>query len=212
MAVAARGDTAIWCWFPVTLPSTAGLTAFPSSVTFERRRNAKQRRTKAAREPMPRLVLLLLALVAARASALLRLPRIITSGMVMQAERPTIYGWASSTAVAVRTSDGETTEANVHGGRFTVRLAARPATVVEGVNITITSGGESVVLRDVLFGDVWVVPCAAQCPARPPATCRAPILLPARVAGRCAQGKVTWSSPWQRPLTTRSVHTQLACK
>jgi hypothetical protein len=42
-------------------------------------------------------------------------------------------------------------------GAFTIRLKPRQAVVMAtGINITVSSGGHSVTITDVLFGDVWV--------------------------------------------------------
>ena len=96
-----------------------------------------------------------------------RLARVVTSGMVLQAEHPAIFGWATPGAnVVVTTSDGETTaavDANKTSGSWRVVMKPRVAKVASaGISLTVTSSRDSasLTIHDVLYGDVWV--CSGQ--------------------------------------------------
>ena len=71
---------------------------------------------------------------AGTAAAEFRLARVITSSMVLQAERPAVFGWAAKGAtVAVTTSDGETAPpvvANASSGAWRVVMQPRAAKVI----------------------------------------------------------------------------------
>ncbi|MEW5977837.1 MAG: sialate O-acetylesterase [Acidobacteriota bacterium] len=92
-----------------------------------------------------------------------RLPRVLSDHMVVQRDLPIrFWGWADageSVTVALRWSGGQATasaraEAN---GRWKVRLA--PISRTGPIEVTI-SGRNTIVLRDVAVGDVWV--CSGQ--------------------------------------------------
>ncbi|MBS1655902.1 MAG: sialate O-acetylesterase, partial [Bacteroidetes bacterium] len=95
-------------------------------------------------------------------SAQLRLPAIISSGMVLQQnDSATIWGWGnSSEKVKVSGSwDNKTDSTIVNNlGKWTVKLktpsAGGPYTVI------IKQGAEKIVLTDVLIGEVWL--CSGQ--------------------------------------------------
>lgn len=102
----------------------------------------------------------LLALAAIPALAQLRLPRIYGDGMVLQRDAPVqIHGWASPGAgIALSFGDSTYTTHADSGGKWTVTLLPRPAG--DPFAMRIASGRDTLTLRDILFGDVWV--CSGQ--------------------------------------------------
>ncbi|WP_407354677.1 sialate O-acetylesterase [Luteimonas sp. R10] len=101
------------------------------------------------------LVLLLLAF-SLPAHAAVELPLLFSDGAVLQRDRPLpVWGWAApGTAVQV-TFDGRRAEAVADAdGRWSAVL---PAHAAGGpFEITVTAGDETIVVRDVLVGDVWL--------------------------------------------------------
>lgn len=107
------------------------------------------------------LVLLFFAAAAPGADGQVRLPRFFSDHMILQRGRP-IHFWG-------RGVPGETVKAHFSGITRTVRVKAdsswsiffpaRRASVA-GAMVSFGSGGRTVVLRDVLIGDVWV--CSGQ--------------------------------------------------
>jgi sialate O-acetylesterase len=90
----------------------------------------------------------------------LTLHGLFTDGMVLQRDTTVpIWGWGSEGA-EIAVSFGETRVATkVSGGRWSVTLPAMPASS-DGRELTVTSGSRSIVLKDVLVGDVWL--CSGQ--------------------------------------------------
>ena len=90
----------------------------------------------------------------------LRLHNVFSSGMVLQAEAPVVYGTATpSSSVTVAVSGGEPSSAQAAAdGSWTVRLVPRAASAPTkpGLTVTIISDGAKIELTDVLFGDTWV--------------------------------------------------------
>jgi hypothetical protein len=118
------------------------------------------------------LALLLLVHVTHAASgggAPFRLARAFSSSMVLQAEYPSVSGWAPrGAAVTVTTSDSPGdpihTTADSKSGAWTADLPARSASPpLDSAAVTLTAsspGQPDITLTDVLFGDVWV--CSGQ--------------------------------------------------
>lgn len=84
----------------------------------------------------------------------LRLSRVLSSGAVLQAEAPTLSGWADAGAtVKASTTDGESATSTAGpDGLFVLRLRPRPAKVEpEGIGIKISSStaGAPIALNDV---------------------------------------------------------------
>jgi sialate O-acetylesterase len=84
--------------------------------------------------------------------------RIITSHMVLQAENPTIFGFATpgdNVSVVVSGSPSEKQRAvSDSSGKWLVQLTPRAASFTP-VTITISDAKNSTVLEDILYGDVW---------------------------------------------------------
>ena len=91
----------------------------------------------------------------------LRLPNFLASHMVLQREAPiTIRGWGKA-GEQVRVTLGKeqaTTKVN-KDGKWELSLKPRKASA-EPVELTVQSGGESLTLKDILIGEVWV--CSGQ--------------------------------------------------
>jgi len=86
-----------------------------------------------------------------------------SSNMVLQQAPASarLYGTTTSTAVNVSTSDGDVYEATVENGLFSVVLPPTSAHKMEPYSFVATNTeGETVELKNVLFGDVWY--CAGQ--------------------------------------------------
>ncbi|MBX0289259.1 sialate O-acetylesterase [Hymenobacter sp. HSC-4F20] len=108
--------------------------------------------------PLPssfRLTALLLLPIMPAAQAMVRLPRLVSSHMVLQRNVPLpLWGWATP-GEAVRVSfRGTTVQANAGpDGRWQLTLPARPA----GGPFELEVKGQNVIkLTDVLVGDVWL--------------------------------------------------------
>ncbi len=101
-----------------------------------------------------------LALTALHASSQLRLPRIYSDGMVLQRDaRTEVRGWASPGAgIALTFSDSTYRTSADSAGTWEVTLSPRPAG--GPYEMLIASGADSLTLRDILYGDVWV--CSGQ--------------------------------------------------
>ncbi len=100
---------------------------------------------------------------AAAQDASFRLARAYSSGLVLQAEFPSLSGFGVAGAnITVTTTDGETASGTVdaHSLEWVVDLAPRPASAPKdsaAIGMTVSSPGlPNITLSDVLFGDVWV--------------------------------------------------------
>ena len=111
------------------------------------------------RSPLP-LLLAALTLAAPAVHAELRLPAIISDGMVLQQQQANpIWGWDTPGAAVTVTFAGQTQRATAGAdGRWTVRLAPLAASA-ENRALTIT-GSSQRTLKDVLVGEVWM--CSGQ--------------------------------------------------
>jgi len=92
-------------------------------------------------------------------AAPLKLHAIFTDHMVLQRGEPiTIWGWADvGEEVSVRFGDEEAeTTAAGEAGRWEVTFPAREAGA-GAITLTVSAGGESVELEDILIGEVWVL-------------------------------------------------------
>lgn len=112
-----------------------------------------------------RLLFVLAAFLAAPTlRAELRLPGFFSDHMVLQRDAPIpIWGWAEAGAeVVVQLGLDETKATTVRAdasGRWRAKLPAEAATA-EGRMLAVKSGGKSVVLQDILVGEVWL--CSGQ--------------------------------------------------
>jgi sialate O-acetylesterase len=96
-----------------------------------------------------------LLLIAFVSSADVRLPKLISNGMVIQRDRPVrVWGWASpgeKISVAFQKKSFKTTAAA--DGTWNVSLAAMKSGGPH--NMMIKGNGQPIEIRDILIGDVW---------------------------------------------------------
>ena len=104
-------------------------------------------------------VLLLSFLLLLKATAQIRLPKLISNGMVLQRDLPlTIWGWASpNEKVTLTFSNKKYKATTASNGQWTIKLPAQKAGGPYEVKIT---GKNELLISDVLFGDVWI--CSGQ--------------------------------------------------
>ena len=91
--------------------------------------------------------------------AQVRLPRLISNGIVLQRDQAiNIWGWASANGHVQLTLDNEVyqTQANTNGD-WSISIKAHTAGGPHTMNI---KASNEIHLNDILFGDVWV--CSGQ--------------------------------------------------
>jgi sialate O-acetylesterase len=89
----------------------------------------------------------------------LKTHRVFSSNMVIQRDKPImIWGWAETGSKVTVQFGQETAEAaaDVESGRWEVTFPARQADAT-GRKLTVTSGGETIELDNIVIGDVWVM-------------------------------------------------------
>jgi len=92
------------------------------------------------------------------AQADVKLPALVSDGMVLQARAPvTVWGWADEGEKVTVSLRGQTAAAETRGGRWSATL--QPLEPGGPFDVTIT-GHNSIVVRNVLIGEVWV--CSGQ--------------------------------------------------
>ncbi len=95
-------------------------------------------------------------------SQVLRLAKIFGSNMVLQRDQADpVWGWAAPGASVAVTLDKHTkitTVADAETGKWMVKLPPLPAGGPH--TLTVTSGQEQVILKNILVGDVWI--CSGQ--------------------------------------------------
>jgi hypothetical protein len=97
--------------------------------------------------------------VASSGTTTFRMHKVVSSHMVLQAEKPSIFGFGAAGAAVTATLGTETKKTTVSGdGKWTVQLGPRPASALAGpgVNISVTDGKDTILLTDIVFGDGWV--------------------------------------------------------
>ncbi|MBL8819244.1 MAG: sialate O-acetylesterase [Planctomyces sp.] len=90
----------------------------------------------------------------------LELPAMFSESMVLQREQPVkIWGWADAQSTVVVEMNGQTSKTQVgDDGRWSVTLS--PMMAGGPYELKVTSGVESIAIRDVLIGEVWL--CSGQ--------------------------------------------------
>ncbi len=113
-------------------------------------------------QPLVLLPFLLLSLLPTPARGDLRLPAILSDGMVLQQDRPArLWGWADAGAtVEVRASwQAEPAETRVAAdGTWTLEIETPAAG--GPYEVSVSAGGQTHRIRDVLVGEVWI--CSGQ--------------------------------------------------
>lgn len=108
------------------------------------------------------LLLLAIALWTSASFAVLRVPPIISSGMVLQQNgNATLWGWGDASERFTVISSWKTTADEVTaapGGKWKVQIATPPAG--GPYTITIKGRANSIVLENILIGEVWL--CSGQ--------------------------------------------------
>ncbi len=101
-----------------------------------------------------------MAVRAAAAAPLLKLPAVFSDGAVLQAGAPVpVWGWATPrTRVTVRVAGQEQRATAGRDGRWQVRLA--PLTPGSVGDLAVSAGETTVVAHDLLAGEVWI--CSGQ--------------------------------------------------
>jgi len=105
------------------------------------------------------IALILIGEQATHAADRLKVHSIFRSNMVLQRDKPiTVWGWApSGTEVKVSLGDQSATAISADNqGRWEVTFDSRPATS-KSQELSVRSGKEAVVLKNILIGDVWVM-------------------------------------------------------
>src|ERR1039458_1292004 len=108
---------------------------------------------------LPRVRILFLLLSCTSAFAQVKLPKLISDGMVLQRDSPVkIWGWAASNEpVALRFLDSTyTTTANADGGWF----ITLPGMKAGGPYQMEINASNVVVVNDIMIGEVWL--CSGQ--------------------------------------------------
>jgi len=107
------------------------------------------------------LVGLLLESLPSIAAQPLTLPRVFADHLVFQREVPVpIWGWAEPNAAVTVAFSGQTKSvAAGPDGKWRVTLDRMPANA-GGMDLVITAGDQSLTVRDVLVGEVWI--CSGQ--------------------------------------------------
>lgn len=105
-----------------------------------------------------------LCLCAVTARADLRLPAFFSDHMVFQRDAPIpVWGWADPGSEVVAQLGAEAAKAVTvktgDDGRWSAKLPAEAATA-SGLDFTVTAGGKTITLKDVLVGEVWL--CSGQ--------------------------------------------------
>src|SRR5580704_3941628 len=98
---------------------------------------------------------LILTLYASAGDAQVRVPRLVSDGMVLQRDMPIrIWGWASAGEKVTVSFDGETAQAEAgDNGKWVATLGPRKAGGPYTMDI---NGINHIWLKNILVGEVWV--------------------------------------------------------
>lgn len=118
------------------------------------------------------VTVLLICFVAMAGVAEVRLPRLVSDGMVLQRDIPVkIWGWASAgETIAVRMGAQQFNTIASADGKWLVTLPAQKAGGPHEMEI---SGNNRITLKNILFGDVWL--CSGQSNMETPMSRVAPL-------------------------------------
>src|SRR6188474_682541 len=104
-----------------------------------------------------RIIILTISLLASIiVSAQVRTANIFTSHMVLQRDKTIpVWGWANKNEKIIVQFNGQTVSAKAGGdGKWMIKLAPIPAG--GPYDMRITSKKDSVILTDVMVGEVWI--------------------------------------------------------
>jgi len=104
-------------------------------------------------------LLFLIFLVAQTAFSQVRLPKLVSNGMILQRETPVkIWGWASAgEKVTIKFKNQSFETITLADGKWLITLSAQKAGGPFEIKITASN---QIILKDILFGDVWL--CSGQ--------------------------------------------------
>jgi sialate O-acetylesterase len=106
-----------------------------------------------------KIILLILLFHIQTGFSQVRLPKLVSDGMILQRETPVkIWGWASSGEKVSLQFNNQTVETVTEtGGKWQITLPAQKAGGPYEMKV---SGSNQIILKDILFGDVWL--CSGQ--------------------------------------------------
>ena len=100
------------------------------------------------------LALFTLCLFATQVQADVRLPRLLSDGAILQRDKPlTIWGWADEGEKVTVQFAGKNYTDTTKAGRWSVTLPKQKA---GGPHHLVIRGNNTIELRDIWFGDLWV--------------------------------------------------------
>ena len=104
-------------------------------------------------------IFFLILLIAQTGNSQVRLPKLVSDGMILQRETPVkIWGWASAGENVKLSFNNQSFEtATPADGKWLITLPAQKAGGPFEIKIT---GSNQIILKDILFGDVWL--CSGQ--------------------------------------------------
>jgi len=106
------------------------------------------------------LALLLAIGASAQTAPKLKLPSFFSDGMVLQRDKPLkIWGWSAPANDVTLTFAGQTKTTTARDGKWEIVLDPLAAQA-KGQSLTVISGEETLTLKDILLGDVWI--CGGQ--------------------------------------------------
>ncbi|MDP3434704.1 MAG: sialate O-acetylesterase, partial [Bacteroidota bacterium] len=120
-------------------------------------------------------ILFLILLIIQTGYSQVRLPRLVSDGMILQRETPVkIWGWASAGEnIKLSFSNQSFETVTPADGKWTITLPAQKAGGPFEIKIT---GSNQIILKDILFGDVWL--CSGQSNMETPMSRVAPLYSP----------------------------------
>ncbi|RYZ81900.1 MAG: 9-O-acetylesterase, partial [Moraxellaceae bacterium] len=100
------------------------------------------------------LTLLALTLTTFEAAADIKLPRLVSDGMVLQRDKPlTLWGWADDDEQVTVTLGKQTRSTKAQAGRWEITF--KPFTA-GGPYVLDVQGKNNLQVKDILIGDVWI--------------------------------------------------------
>ncbi len=105
------------------------------------------------------IILMILLLIAQNGFSQVRLPKLVSDGMILQREMPVkIWGWATAGEKVTLQFNSQSFDTKAStGGKWQIILPAQKAGGPFNMEIIASN---KLILRDVLFGDVWL--CSGQ--------------------------------------------------
>lgn len=107
-----------------------------------------------------KIIFLMLVLIVIKADAQISIHNIFSDNMVLQrnADVP-IWGWGNEGAPVVISFNGQSVNTTVKNGKWSAKLSPMKENATPQ-NLTVTALGKSIVIKNILIGEVWV--CSGQ--------------------------------------------------